>query len=164
VINEKKPEKIIFSFHGIPERHVKKTDLTNSHCLETPQCCDQITEANKNCYRAQCFATARKLAEQLHLNPDQFHVSFQSRLGRTPWIKPYTDLLFTELAKSGVKRIAVVCPSFVADCLETLEEVAIRGRDDFIKAGGEELYFIPSLNSHPKWIEAISNMIENRSS
>lgn len=168
VIHEKisgnKPEQVIFSFHGVPERHVKKTDLNKSHCLTLPNCCDQITEANKNCYRAQCFATARALAKGLGLNKNQYHVSFQSRLGRTPWIKPYTDFLYKELAAIGVKKIAVVCPSFVADCLETLEEVAIRGRNDFIKAGGQELNFVPSLNTQDSWVRGVAEMVKSPSS
>jgi len=155
------PEKIIFSFHGVPERHVKKTDLNKSHCLISSDCCDRITEANKNCYRAQCFVTARAIAKGLGLKKDQYHVSFQSRLGRTPWVKPYTDFLYRELAEKGIKKIAVVCPSFVADCLETLEEVAIRGRDDFIKAGGTELHFVPSLNSQKSWVKGVAEMIKS---
>jgi protoporphyrin/coproporphyrin ferrochelatase len=162
-ISENKPEQVIFSFHGVPERHVKKTDPDRSHCLASSTCCDQITEANKNCYRAQCFATARALAKGLGFKKDQYHVSFQSRLGRTPWIKPYTDFLYKELAAKGIKKIAVVCPSFVADCLETLEEVAIRGRDDFIKAGGTELNFVPSLNSQGSWVRGVAEMVKSAS-
>jgi len=159
VISKNSPEQLIFSFHGVPERHVRKTDPDKNHCLTKTSCCDRITEANKNCYRAQCFATARALAKELGLSKEHYHVSFQSRLGRTPWIKPYTDILYSELAAKGIKRIAVVCPSFVADCLETLEEVAIRGRNDFIKAGGTELQFVPSLNSQDLWVKGVTEII-----
>jgi ferrochelatase len=163
-IAENNPERIIFSFHGVPERHVKKTDLKKTHCLASSSCCDQITEANKNCYRAQCFATARAIVKELGLKKEQYHVSFQSRLGRTPWVKPYTDFLYRELAEKGIKKVAVICPSFVADCLETLEEVAIRGRDDFIKVGGTELYFVPSLNSQESWARGVAEMIRGATS
>lgn len=159
IISKDHFEKIIFSFHGVPERHVKKTDLHRNHCLTSENCCDKIYEANKDCYRAQCFATARALAKELHLSKDQYCVSFQSRLGRTPWIKPYTDFLYKDLATQGIKKIAVVCPSFVADCLETLEEVAIRGKNDFINAGGGELQFIPSLNTSGTWVSGVATMI-----
>ena len=113
---------VLFSFHGLPERHVKKTDPSGAHCLVKENCCDRITEVNRNCYRAQCFHTAHELAKRLGLPKDKYSVSFQSRLGRTPWIKPYTDVLYETLPKQGFKKIAVLCPAFVADCLETLEE------------------------------------------
>ncbi|MDZ4676592.1 MAG: ferrochelatase [Oligoflexia bacterium] len=155
-----KPDHILFSFHGIPERHVKKTDLTKSHCLKLENCCDQITQANKNCYRAQCFATAKLLADKLSLNPTQYTVCFQSRLGRTPWIKPYTDVAYGELVLKGKKRVLLFSPSFVADCLETLEEIVIRGRNDFRALGGEELWLVPSLNSSDQWAKAVTQMLQ----
>ncbi len=114
---------------------------------------------NRHCYRAQCFATARALARRLGLGPEGWSISFQSRLGRTPWIQPYTDVVLPELAARGVKRLAVVCPAFVADCLETLEEVAIRGREQFLASGGESLTLVPSLNSHPAWVEAVVRLV-----
>jgi len=146
---------VLFSFHGLPERHVKKTDLSQAHCLMKEGCCDQITEVNRNCYRAQSFHTAHELAKRLGLPKEKYAVSFQSRLGRTPWIKPYTDELYESLPKKGYKKIAVLCPAFVADCLETLEEIAIRGREDFVKFGGEDLKLIPSLNSSDQWAAAV---------
>ena len=159
LLDEKKPDHVIFSFHGLPERQVKKCDVSQSHCLKKDQCCEEVTAANKNCYRAQSFATARKLAKLLNLKPENYSVSFQSRLGRTPWIKPYTDVLYEKLARAGVKNLLVVSPSFVADCLETLEEIALRGRDQFLSAGGQALTLVPSLNSHPTWVEALAGLI-----
>jgi ferrochelatase len=145
------PDHVLFSFHGVPERHVRKTDPTAQHCLATPHCCDRITDANRLCYRAQSFASARAIAATIGLPEAAWSVSFQSRLGRTPWIKPYTDIVYKELAARGVRRLLVFCPSFVADCLETLEEIAIRGREDFRRYGGEDLRLVPSLNGDPGW-------------
>jgi protoporphyrin/coproporphyrin ferrochelatase len=148
-------EKILFSFHGIPERHVKKTDLTGKHCLSSPNCCDAIGEANKNCYRAQSYATARSLALKLGLRDNDWEVGFQSRLSGTPWIRPYSDAFYVELPEKGTKKLTVLTPSFVADCLETLEEVQIRGDESFREAGGEKLTLVPSLNDHDAWTKAI---------
>jgi ferrochelatase len=155
VLDTARPEHVLFSFHGLPERQVRRSDPTASHCLSSANCCDQLGPSNRDCYRAQSFFTARNLAQRLGLPPDRFTVSFQSRLGRTPWIKPYTDLFLLELARRGIKRLAVICPSFVADCLETLEEIGIRGRDSFLAAGGEELALVPCLNTHPAWRDAV---------
>jgi ferrochelatase len=157
LLAEFKPDHVLLSYHGLPERQVKATDATGSHCLATADCCDRIVPANRRCYRAQCYATSRAIAARLGLA--NVSTSFQSRLGRTPWIKPYSDLVLRELAARGVKRLAVLCPSFVADCLETLEEVAIRGAEDFKAAGGERLLLVPSLNDHPRWIEALAHMV-----
>jgi ferrochelatase len=150
---------VLFSYHGLPERHVRKSDPTGVHCLATEHCCDAVVPANRRCYRAQCHATTRALAAALDLAPGSFSVSFQSRLGRTPWIRPYTDLVLPELAARGVKRLAVLCPSFVADCLETVEEIGIRARDQWRGLGGEELRLVPSLNAHPRWVEAVVDML-----
>ncbi|MDR3608777.1 MAG: ferrochelatase [Oligoflexia bacterium] len=151
---------LIFSFHGLPERQVKKTDPTGRHCLASEKCCDQMTKANVNCYRAQCFATARGLASRLGVSEDSYSIGFQSRLGVTPWIRPYTDHLYAELAARGHKRVVVMCPAFVADCLETLEEVAIRGNEQFRSLGGEWLRLIPSLNSAPEWVDAVAHLVQ----
>jgi protoporphyrin/coproporphyrin ferrochelatase len=152
------PDFTLFSFHGLPERQVRKTDPTGNHCLASGTCCDRIGGPNRDCYRAQCFATARGIASRLGLEPARFAVSFQSRLGRTPWIQPFTDRLYAELPSRGVRRLAVICPSFVADCLETLEEVAIRGRDSFLAAGGRELLLVPSLNASEPWSAAVAEL------
>jgi ferrochelatase len=159
VLDQLQPDHVLFSYHGLPERHVKKSDMTGTHCLQNGACCDAITAANANCYRAQCFATTRALSQRLGLAADKHSVSFQSRLTKEPWIKPYTDFVLPELAQKGVKKIAVLCPAFVADCLETLEEVRLRAKEDFVKAGGEELLLVPSLNSHPVWVKAVVTMV-----
>ena len=154
-----RPEKVLFSYHGLPERQVMKADPTGSHCLRSADCCERFREANPDCYRAQCFATSRALASSLELSRDRYAVSFQSRLGRERWIPPYTDRTVVELARAGVKRLAVFCPAFVADCLETLEEIGIRARESFREAGGEELLLVPSLNDHPRWVDAVAAMV-----
>jgi ferrochelatase len=151
-----KPDHSLFSFHGLPERQIKTSDPTGSPCLASSTCCDSITAANQNCYRAQCYATARSLASRLGIT--DYTVCFQSRLGRTPWITPHTDVLLDELAKQGKKRLAVLCPAFVADCLETLEEIGMRAREQFKAAGGEELTLVPSLNATPAWVDAVCAM------
>jgi ferrochelatase len=152
-------EHIVFSFHSLPERHLKRLDPSGKHCLVKPTCCDQVSAVNQNCYRAQCMYTARAIAAQLGLKEDAYTVSFQSRLGRAKWIGPTTEVVLTELAQRGVKRIAVSCPSFVADCLETVEEMGIRGRQTFIDAGGEELRLIPSLNADPLWVDTVAGWV-----
>lgn len=149
---------VLLSFHGLPERQCKKSDTSGSHCLTKSDCCDRIVEANRHCYRAQCFATARGLAAALAMPPERYTVCFQSRLGRTPWIRPYTDELLDELGKKGVKKLAVMCPAFVADCLETVEEIGIRAREQFRAAGGQELTMIPSLNATAPWIELVARL------
>ncbi|MBY0370499.1 ferrochelatase, partial [bacterium] len=145
----------LFSFHGLPERQVKKTDITGQVCCKRDDCCDKVGAVNSLCYRAQSFATARTLAKMLGIAPDRWTIGFQSRLGRTPWIQPYSDVLYETLPSDGIRHLNVLTPSFTADCLETLEEVAIRGQEAFHKAGGETLKLIPSLNDHPAWAEAV---------
>jgi len=150
---------VVFSFHSLPEKHLAK--LHPQHCLKTANCCDQITGANLNCYRAQCFFTAKAIARQVGLPPERYTVTFQSRLGRAKWIGPTTEPTLRELASRGVKRVAVASPSFVADCLETVEEIAIRARQTFLSAGGEDLQLIPSLNSGPRWVDAVAGWLES---
>jgi ferrochelatase len=152
------PDHVLFSFHGLPERQVIASSDPNL-CVAKPDCCEQLVDGNRNCYRAQCFATARALAASLGLAPDAWSISFQSRLGRTPWIKPYTDEVIPALAQRGIRKLAVFCPAFVADCLETLEEIGIRARADFQAAGGETLELITSLNSEPVWVEALEQIV-----
>ena len=154
-----RPDFVLFSYHGLPERHVLKSDVSGRHCLQTPTCCDAIVEANRYCYRAHCFATTRALVKNLGLAPDGHSVSFQSRLGRTPWVKPYTDVVLPELARAGKKRLAVLCPAFVADCLETVEEIGIRAREQWRALGGEELLLVPSLNAEPAWVETVARLV-----
>ena len=154
VLADAKPDHVLFSFHGLPVRQITKTDTGGTHCFASEHCCDSL--ANPNCYRAQSFATARALATRLALPAEQYTVCFQSRLGRTPWIQPFTDALLDELPKKGIKRLAVLCPAFVADCLETLEEIGIRAGEQWKAAGGEELTLVPSLNATAPWIDAVA--------
>ena len=159
VIAAERPDHVLFSFHGLPERHMRKADATGTHCLQSEDCCARIVPANRHCYRAQCFATAHALAARLPLAPGSFGISFQSRLGRTPWIRPYTDIVLPELARQGKRRVVVFCPAFVADCLETLEEIGIRAQHDFKAAGGESLALVPSLNATPAWADAVVRLV-----
>jgi ferrochelatase len=159
VLERDRPDHVLFSFHGLPERHVKASDHSGAHCLQRPGCCDAVGEANRDCYRAHCFATARALSARLSLAPGSWSVCFQSRLGRTPWIKPYTDLRLDELAREGKKRLVVFCPAFVADCLETLEEIGLRAREQFLAAGGDSLSLVPSLNASDAWVEALVRLL-----
>ncbi len=158
VLAEAKPDHVLFSFHGLPERQIKKSDPSGAHCLASTTCCDQITSVNQGCYRAQSFATARALAARLSIT--DYTICFQSRLGRTPWITPHTDVVLDELAKAGKKRLAVFCPAFVADCLETVEEIGMRAKEQFTAAGGEDLVLVPSLNATGPWVDAVCAMAE----
>jgi ferrochelatase len=154
-----RPDHVLFSFHGLPEAHLRKGDPTGGHCLAFAGCCDAIGEANRTCYRAQCVATTRALARGLRLAAEAHSMAFQSRLGRAPWIRPYTDHWLPELHRRGIRRLAVVCPSFVADCLETLEEIGIRAREQWGQVGGQELLLVPSLNAEPAWVGALAEMV-----
>lgn len=156
-----RPDRVLFSFHGLPERHIRHADASGSHCLTRADCCATLREVNRDCYRAQCFATAAGIARRLGLQDDAWEVAFQSRLGRTPWIQPFTDQVITRLAGS-VRRLAVICPAFVADCLETVEEIGIRGAAAFRDAGGEQLTLVPSLNAHPAFVDAVVGMTHDR--
>jgi ferrochelatase len=152
---------LLFSFHGVPERHLHKADPTNRHCLVQTNCCAEASPAHKTCYRAQCFKTVRAFAELAHLPANKFSVAFQSRLGRDPWLQPHTDRAIETLARAGTRKLLVICPAFVADCLETLEEIGIRGRQKFCECGGEQLTLIPCLNDNPLWIAALERMVED---
>jgi len=155
-----KPDHVLFSYHGLPERHIRKSEGAPGHCLAADDsCCASLTARNAFCYRAQSFATTRALVARLNLGAAHTSTAFQSRLGRTPWIKPYTDEVLVTLARAGVKRLAVFSPSFVADCLETLEEMSIRGAETFVEAGGEALHLIPALNAHDAWVGAAAGII-----
>ena len=164
-IDELKPDKILMSFHGLPERHCTKSDLSSgqTHCLKKANCCDAIVSDNRYCYRAQSYATARGIAERLELSPDQYEVSFQSRLGKDPWIQPYTDHRVAAMPGEGVKRLGVMCPSFVADCLETVEEIGMRARDDFMNAGGDAFALIPCVNAEDPWADAVVTICKTQS-
>ena len=149
-------DQILFSYHGIPERHVLKCDPTGQHCLKVANCCEVPSEAHKYCYRHQCWVTTKEIVKRLSIPEGKWGFSFQSRLGRDPWLQPYTAKRLEELPNEGVKKLLVVCPAFVSDCLETLEEIAEEGKESFIHAGGEKFELIPCLNVHPLWIETLA--------
>jgi ferrochelatase len=154
-----RPDHLLLSYHGLPERQVKATDASGRHCLASASCCDAVAAVNARCYRAQCFATSRALRAALGVAPERTSVAFQSRLGRTPWIRPFTNEHLPELRAAGVRRLAVACPSFVADCLETLEEIGIRAREQWRELGGEDLALLPCPNAHPDWVAAVAAML-----
>ncbi|MNR99313.1 Ferrochelatase [compost metagenome] len=156
ILDAMQPDHVLFSFHGLPERHLSRSVGGHPICEGE---CGPIGPSNRNCYRGQSFTTARALAETLSLPADTYSVSFQSRLGTTPWIRPFTDEVLVELAKKGVKRLAVFSPAFTADCLETLEEIGMRAKETFLEHGGEDLQLIPSLNATPRWVDAVLTLL-----
>jgi ferrochelatase len=149
---------ILFSFHGLPQRQLIKSDHTHNHCLKVNDCCTTITDANKFCYSAQSYQTARLIAEQLNIPKEKYTICFQSRLGSDPWVQPYTSEIVAKLAKEGKKRLLVFCPAFVADCLETVYEVTVEYGDEFKALGGEHVQLVESLNGSPKFIEALAGL------
>lgn len=157
------PDHVLFSYHGIPERQIRPLDTSGRHCLARADCCERVSASNRACYRAQCFATTRHLVEALDLEPMSSSVSFQSRLGRTPWIQPHTDKVVVELSRQGIRRLAVLCPAFVADNLETLEEIGIRLREQWRELGGEDLLLVPCPNAHPTWVRALADLVRRQS-
>jgi protoporphyrin/coproporphyrin ferrochelatase len=157
-IQEFKPDHLLLSFHGLPEHHMRK--LHPQHCLKRADCCEVLDKHNRYCYRAQCVFTYRQIAERIEFPAEKVSYSFQSRLGRRPWIKPYTDLVLGDLIRQGVKKLSVACPSFVADNLETLEEVQIRLRQQFIAEGGVELQLIPALNTDENWVSNFCALVK----
>jgi protoporphyrin/coproporphyrin ferrochelatase len=150
---------LLFSYHGIPERHLRKSDPTGCHCLQVENCCAVASPAHATCYRAQCLATTAAFVKLAGVPREKYSVSFQSRLGKDPWLKPYTDYELVRLAQEGKKRMLVICPAFVSDCLETIEEIGMRGCADFLAASGREFTRIPCMNEHPLWIAALENMV-----
>lgn len=155
---EKPFDHLLFSYHGIPARHLLKTDPTKSHCLKVADCCNVSSEAHKYCYRHQCFETTRLVTEALKLPKEKFSISFQSRLGKG-WLEPFTDVQLENFPKQGIKNMLIISPAFISDCLETLEELEERGKETFMEAGGESYHMIPCLNTDPLWIDALVNLI-----
>src|SRR5690606_1606970 len=153
---------VLFSFHGLPKRQLLKADDSGMCCLKTEDCCQKLHDQNRYCYSAQCYDTARKIADQLGLQAAQYSVCFQSRLGKEPWIEPYTSDVVHRLAAEGKKKLLVFCPAFVADCLETIYEIGEEYNDEFIAAGGKKVQLVESLNDHPEWIQALKEMIQKR--
>ncbi len=150
---------LLFSYHGLPERHLRKTDPTGQHCLRSTDCCATASPAHATCYRHQVLRTTELVVQALGVPASKHSVSFQSRLGRDPWLQPATVHELERLAQAGVRRLLVLCPAFVADCLETLEEIGIAGRATFLAAGGESFTLIPALNDQPQWVAAFGELM-----
>lgn len=152
-------DKLLFSYHGVPERHIYATDYTHTCNLEN---CREEKDLHFNhyCYLNHCYETTRLVKEKLGLPDDKVQISFQSRLLKDPWLKPYTDYTLEDFPKNGVKSIAVCCPAFVSDCLETLEEISMEGKEEFLHAGGENFTYIPCLNDNDDWIGVVKEVCE----
>jgi ferrochelatase len=163
-IKEKLPENfdaIQFSYHGVPERHIYKTDPTKTCNLN--DCCSRKENPSHGfCYRHQCFKTTELVLQKLNLPKEKALITFQSRLGKDKWIEPYTDETLENLPQKGVKNLAIVCPAFVSDCLETLEEISQEGKKQFLHAGGENFHYIPCLNDEDCWIEVVKTLCEEK--
>ncbi|MGH7944766.1 MAG: ferrochelatase [Opitutaceae bacterium] len=152
---------MLFSYHGLPVRHMREADSSHAHCLTLPDCCHTCSPAHATCYRAQCFATTRALVTRSGIPASKHSISFQSRLGGEPWLSPYTDYEFKRLPTIGIKALLVLSPAFTADCLETLEELQQQGRDTFVAAGGQSFQQIPCPNDHPSFIDFLAKRVEH---
>ncbi|WP_418603669.1 ferrochelatase [Hwangdonia sp.] len=152
-------EHLLFSYHGVPERHIRKSDVTKSHCKIDKSCCVTPSKAHEFCYRHQCLEVTRLVAEKLQLKENTYSTSFQSRLGFDPWLLPYTDRTIERLGKKGIKNMAIVTPAFVSDCLETLEEIAMEGQEIFHEMGGQDFTTVPCLNDDQEFVDLLSNWI-----
>lgn len=159
-LQQKEWEHILFSYHGIPERHIRKTDVTKSHCTIDGQCCQVPSKAHQYCYRHQCYETTRQVAEYLELKQGSYSTSFQSRLAGDKWLQPYTDKTVENFAKTGTKKMAIVTPAFVSDCLETLEEIGMEAAEDFEENGGQKLHVVPCINDRDDWVKVLSRWID----
>ena len=151
----------MFSYHGIPERHIRKSDPTNNHCKLDGSCCERNSVAHHTCYRHQCFETTKGIVKNLKLEEGTYSNSFQSRLLKDPWLKPYTDFELEKFPKLGKKKVAVITPAFVSDCLETLEEIAMEANEQFLHHGGEEFLAIPCMNDEDEWCQVVANWIKD---
>jgi ferrochelatase len=151
---------ILFSYHGVPGRHIKKSDPTGNHCLCSADCCDTPSPAHATCYRHQCFTTTREIVHLLGIPEGKYSNSFQSRLGKG-WLEPFTDIRLEEMPKEGIRRLLILCPAFISDCLETLEEIEMRGRETFMGAGGEAYTMIPCLNVEPLWVQTLAGWVRD---
>jgi len=159
-LSDKEYDHILFSYHGVPERHIRKSDITKSHCKIDGSCCNTQSAAHNYCYRHQCYQTTKNVIAELGLDENDVTTTFQSRLGVDPWLQPYTDRTIIKKAeKDGIKKLAIVTPAFVSDCLETLEEIAMEGKEEFIEAGGDEFYTVPCLNDNEEWVDALTKWI-----
>lgn len=151
---------VLFSYHGLPKRQIRKAD--DHGVCQFGTCCDQLGPSNRLCYRAQCLASTRALVRELGLQEGGYTTCFQSRLGRDPWIEPYTSDVLEKLAHQGVKRLLVLCPAFVADCIETIDEIAVEYAEEFREAGGETLTLVPSLNDRDTWVEGLIQILNDK--
>lgn len=158
---EKPFDHILFSYHGLPELHINRADPTGAHCLKSDNCCSTPSPAHATCYRHQVISTTFGFVKEAGLRSDQYSIAYQSRLGRAKWLEPSTEETLVKLAQQGVKKLLVICPAFVTDCLETLEEIDIQGRETFLQAGGEELVYLPCLNDNPAWVDCLVSWIGN---
>ena len=147
---------ILFSYHGIPISHLKISDPTNSHCYKVKDCCSNHSDAHKFCYKHQVLETTELVIKKLKIDKNKYSNAFQSRLPNEAWLKPYTDDELVRLAKEGKKKLVIVTPAFVTDCLETLEEIAMEGKEEFLEAGGESYHYVPCLNDDDDWAKLIS--------
>lgn len=152
-------DQLLFSYHGIPERHVRKTDPSGSHCLKVEDCCHKPHPCQAFCYRHQTSKMTDLVNDKLGLPPEKVATSYQSRLGSDPWLQPFTDKRLEALPKEGVKKLLIVCPAFVSDCLETLEEIEMEGQEEFLEYGGEEFKMVPCLNDDDEWADLLSKWI-----
>ena len=152
---------LLFSYHGVPERHIRKRDITKSHCKIDGSCCVTPSPAHEFCYRHQCLEVTRLVAKKLNLKDNTYSSSFQSRLGFDPWLLPYTDRTIERLGKEGLKNMAIATPAFVSDCLETLEEIAMEGEEIFHEMGGKEFTTVPCLNDDDEWVALLAKWIKN---
>jgi ferrochelatase len=157
VYSKENYDQILFSYHGLPERHIRKGDRVK--CCLKEGCCDTLGSHNQLCYRAQCFATTRLIASKLNLGPDQYTTSFQSRLGNDPWVKPYTDQVIKKWPEKGINKVLALSPSFVADCLETTEEIGSEYKEIFEEAGGKHWELLPCLNDNETFAAGLSDWI-----
>jgi len=158
-LKNKNYEHLLFSYHGVPERHIRKSDVTKSHCKIDGNCCVTPSKAHEFCYRHQCLEVTRLVAKKLQLKENSYSTSFQSRLGFDPWLLPYTDRSIERLGKKGIKNMAIVTPAFVSDCLETLEEIAMEGQEIFHEMGGKNFTTVPCLNDDEEWVKLLSKWI-----
>lgn len=159
-LQQKEWEHILFSYHGVPERHIRKSDVTKSHCAIDGQCCQTPSKAHQYCYRHQCYETTRLVAEYLELKPGTYSTSFQSRLAGDKWLQPYTDKTVEDFAKNGTRNMAIVTPAFVSDCLETLEEIGMEAAEEFEENGGKKLHVVPCINDRDDWVKVLSRWID----
>ena len=151
---------LLFSYHSIPERHLTKADSSKAHCLVVPDCCNTCSPAHATCYKAQITRTTQLFAQRAGLDPARWSIAFQSRIRGEPWLTPFTDFEYKRLAAEGRKRLLVMTPAFVTDCLETLEEIRLRGAEDFLAAGGAAFTHVPCLNDHPAFIDFLAKRVE----